>query len=369
MRTLWFEPERDLLMVIDQTGLPHELQLCALNSLADVCDAIKSMRVRGAPLIGIVAAFGVYFALRDKTATLEQASSTLLETRPTAVNLQWALERMQAELRVGAGAVAAQSSQPARALALAQLLLQEDANACGKIGDFGFEVLADLYERKRAREGDECVLNILTHCNAGWLATGAWGTALAPIYKAYMVGIPVHVWVDETRPRNQGASLTSWELGRSGVSHTLITDNAGGHLMQNGMVDVCLVGSDRTTANGDVCNKIGTYLKALAAYDNGVPFYAALPVSTIDFSLSDDVRQIPIEQRAAEEVTHLQGKDTDGVIRTVQVAPDGVRVSNYGFDVTPARLVTGLITELGIFSASPQGLAKIKEASFISQAG
>lgn len=355
MRTLWFEPERDALVVIDQTRLPHQLELHILNSLTDTCEAIITMRVRGAPLIGITAAFGIYFSLRDGSASLEETCQSLLATRPTAINLHWALERVQrslSELPV--------AERPANALALAQALLQEDAQACGRIGDYGMDVLERLYLRKREQVGEQAVLNILTHCNAGWLATGAWGTALAPIYKAHLAGMPVHVWVDETRPRNQGASLTAWELGRSGVPHTLIADNAGGHLMQHGMVDVCIVGSDRTTANGDVCNKIGTYLKALAAFDNSVPFYAALPVSTIDFSLDDGVQQIPIEQRDAMEMTHMLGKDSAGVLHRVQIAPDHTVVSNYGFDVTPARLVTALITEQGVHPATPAGLAAIR---------
>lgn len=355
MRTLWFEPERDALMVIDQTLLPHQLQVHPLQSLADTCDAIVAMRVRGAPLIGITAAFGVYFALRDGSADLDETCQSLLATRPTAVNLQWALQRVHQELSALPAV-----DRPAAALALARKLAQEDADACSRIGDYGLDVLEPLYWRKRQRDGEQAVVNILTHCNAGWLATGAWGTALAPIYKAHLAGMPVHVWVDETRPRNQGASLTAWELGRSGVPHTLIVDNAGGHLMQHGMVDVCLVGSDRTTANGDVCNKIGTYLKALAAMDNGVPFYAALPVSTIDFSLDDGVRQIPIEQRDADELTHMLGKDSAGAMQRLQIVPDGTAVSNYGFDVTPARLVTALITEQGVHPATPEGLAAIR---------
>lgn len=355
MRTLWFEPERDALVVIDQTYLPHQLELRTLRSLADTREAIITMRVRGAPLIGIVAAFGVYFSLRDSSADLDETCQSLSATRPTAVNLHWALTRIRGVL-----SCLPTAERAAEALALAQKLLQEDVEACGRIGDYGMDVLEQLYLRKREQDGERAVLNILTHCNAGWLATGAWGTALAPIYKAHLAGMPVHVWVDETRPRNQGASLTAWELGRSEVPHTLIADNAGGHLMQHGMVDVCIVGSDRTTASGDVCNKIGTYLKALAAFDNGVPFYAALPVSTIDFSLEDGIQQIPIEQRDAVEITHILGKDSSGVLHRVQIAPDNTVVSNFGFDVTPARLVTALITEQGVHPATPSGLAAIR---------
>lgn len=353
--TLWYDSQDNCLKVIDQTCLPFSLQVLAIKTLAQAADAIISMKVRGAPLIGITAAFGVYLSLRSDSSSLRYACEQLLTTRPTAVNLRWALDRMYNTLKV----LPAQQQAPA-ALTLAQQLLAEDAAACSTIGDFGLQILERLYLQKRDREGPDTVLNILTHCNAGWLATGAWGTALAPVYKAHAAGLPVHVWVDETRPRNQGASLTAWELGQSAVPHTLIVDNAGGHLMQHGMVDICLVGSDRTTASGDVCNKIGTYLKALAAYDNAIPFYAALPVSTVDFDTVDGVREIPIEQRAADEVTHMQGLDEAGQLQRIRIACPGSSVSNYGFDVTPARLVTGLITELGVFAASTEGLQALK---------
>lgn len=353
-KTLWFDAHNDCLKVIDQTQLPFELQVLSLQNLAQAADAIVSMKVRGAPLIGITAAFGVYLSIRADENSLAYACDLLLKTRPTAVNLQWALERMYQQLKD----LPASQQAPA-ALRLAQTLLDEDAAACGAIGDHGLEILTELYQQKCAQHGPGTVLNILTHCNAGWLATGAWGTALAPIYKAQLAGLPVHVWVDETRPRNQGASLTAWELTQSAVPHTLIVDNAGGHLMQHGLVDICLVGSDRTTSTGDVCNKIGTYLKALAARDNGVPFYAALPVSTIDFAAADGVREIPIEERAADEVSHVQGIDEAGVLRRVQIGNPGTAVSNYGFDVTPARLVSGLITERGVFAATREGLLQL----------
>lgn len=355
MRTLWFDDDALALNIIDQTLLPHRLQIITLGTLEDASEAIVSMRVRGAPLIGITAAFGVYLSLRSTPGSLESAYRQLLATRPTAINLRWALDRVLAAL-----SPMPKGQQVAAALMLAKTLLNEDASACGAIGDHGLKILEQILAHKRTQEGSDAVLNVLTHCNAGWLATGAWGTALAPIYKAHLAGLPVHVWVDETRPRNQGASLTAWELGRSNVPHTVIVDNAGGHLMQNGLVDVCLVGSDRTTANGDVCNKIGTYLKALAADDNNIPFYAALPVSTIDFELFDGVRDIPIEERAANEVTQMQGLDETGQVSTVSVMPADTRVSNFGFDVTPARLVTGLITEQGVFPATPDGLAAVK---------
>lgn len=354
-QTLWFDEQSASLKVIDQTRLPFELRVLELTTLEHVVDAIVSMKVRGAPLIGITAAFGLHLSLRANSHSLHRACERLMATRPTAVNLRWALERMYAQLNL----LPIQQQAPA-ALQLACTLLQEDAEACAAIGDAGLQLLRELYVRKCAQQGPDAVLNILTHCNAGWLATGAWGTALAPVYKAKQAGIPVHVWVDETRPRNQGASLTAWELAQSQVPHTLIVDNAGGHLMQHGLVDICLVGSDRTTSSGDVCNKIGTYLKALAARDNAIPFYAALPVSTIDFEAVDGVREIPIEQRSADEVTHVQGLDERGQLQRVQITGAGTVVSNYGFDVTPARLVTGLITELGVFPATTHGLSAIK---------
>lgn len=357
-RTLWFDYEDGSLKVIDQTVLPFQFKVLALNTLDDAVDAIVTMKVRGAPLIGITAAFGVYLSLRSDMHSLKTACEQLMKTRPTAVNLRWALERMRCALEP----VSVQQ-RPLHALLLAQHLLDEDVAACSAIGNYGLQLLQDIFHQKQAQHGIDTVLNVLTHCNAGWLATGAWGTALAPVYKAQLAGLPVHVWVDETRPRNQGASLTAWELGRSQVPHTLVVDNAGGHLMQHGLVDVCLVGSDRTTSAGDVCNKIGTYLKALAAYDNQIPFYAALPVSTVDFDSVDGVREIPIEERAAAEVTHIQGLDQAGVVRQVQVSAPGTAVSNFGFDVTPARLVTGIITELGVFPATATGLSQLRELS------
>jgi methylthioribose-1-phosphate isomerase len=363
-RTLWFDYEDGSLKVIDQTLLPFQFKVLALNTLADAVDAIVTMKVRGAPLIGITAAFGVYLSLRSDMHSLNAACEQLVKTRPTAVNLRWALERMRCALEP-----VSEPQRPLHALLLAQHLLDEDVAACSAIGNYGLQLLQDIYKQKQARHGIDTVLNVLTHCNAGWLATGAWGTALAPVYKAQLAGLPVHVWVDETRPRNQGASLTAWELGRSQVPHTLVVDNAGGHLMQHGLVDVCLVGSDRTTSAGDVCNKIGTYLKALAAYDNQIPFYAALPVSTVDFASVDGVREIPIEERAAAEVTHLQGLDQTGVLRQVQVSSPGTAVSNFGFDVTPSRLVSGIITELGVFPATAAGLLRLRELSPVASSG
>ncbi|MDO8271032.1 MAG: S-methyl-5-thioribose-1-phosphate isomerase, partial [Gammaproteobacteria bacterium] len=274
-RTIWFDEAQQCVRIIDQTLLPHHFNILSLHTLDSACHAIISMQVRGAPLIGVTAAFGVYLALHEGNVDLAGVCERLLKTRPTAVNLRWALDRVQAELLPLRA-----DQRPAAALSLACLMADEDATACGAIGDHGLPLLEQIWVEKRRRNPAAESLNVLTHCNAGWLATVDWGTALAPIYKAHFKGIPVHVWVDETRPRNQGAFLTAWELQQQGIPHTVIVDNAGGHLMQHGEVDLCLVGSDRTTATGDVCNKIGTYLKALAAFDNGVPFYVALPVST-----------------------------------------------------------------------------------------
>jgi methylthioribose-1-phosphate isomerase len=358
-QSIRFDENTQELSIIDQTLLPHQLSQLTLESLDAVCHAIISMQVRGAPLIGITAAFGVYLALRDQPGQLDSSCQRLLQTRPTAVNLQWALQRVHSSVFE-----VARDEQAQAALTVARQLLAEDAASCSAIGDHGLQVLERIWQRKQQSHTDPQqppVLNVLTHCNAGWLATADWGTALAPIYKAHLRGIPIHVWVDETRPRNQGAALTAWELKQQGVAHTVIVDNAGGHLMQHDLVDVCLVGSDRTTASGDVCNKIGTYLKALAAHDNNIPFYAALPVSTVDFNLHDGVRDIPIEERHGEEVSHLAGLDSEGVRRKIQVTPADTRISNFGFDVTPARLITGLITELGIFPATPTGLQALRK--------
>jgi methylthioribose-1-phosphate isomerase len=315
------------------------------------------MQVRGAPLIGAAAAYGLCLALRADAsdAGLEGASAILSATRPTAINLQWALDQMAAAVRNQP-----REARVAAAYRRAAEICDEDVAINQAIGRNGLA----LIEAIAARKGDDPV-NVLTHCNAGWLATVDWGTATAPIYMAHDAGIPIHVWVDETRPRNQGASLTAWELGHHGVKHTVIADNTGGHLMQHGMVDMAIVGTDRVTAQGDVCNKIGTYLKALAAKDNGVPFYVALPSPTIDFTVSDGVAEIPIEQRGGEEQSTMTGRTADGRIETVQVVPDGSPVANYGFDVTPARLVTGLITERGVLKATREALS----AAFPERAG
>jgi methylthioribose-1-phosphate isomerase len=346
-RTIWPTTDNTAVEIIDQTKLPHIFATLRLNTMRDAERAIRDMEVRGAPLIGVTAAYGVALAMRADTsdAGLADACGVLLAARPTAVNLRWGVEKMRALL-----APLPESERAAAAWKEAARIADEDVAINASIGKHGSEIIRAIYQKKNA------TVNILTHCNAGWLATVDWGTALAPIYTAFDAGIPLHVWVDETRPRNQGASLTAWELGQHGVPHTVIVDNAGGHLMQHGMVDMAIVGCDRVTARGDACNKIGTYLKALAAHDNGVPFYVALPTPTIDWTLQDGVKEIPIEERAQEEVTHISGLAEDGQVRTVQVTPKGSRAANFGFDVTPARLVTGLITERGVVAANVEAM-------------
>ena len=349
MRSIWLEPDGWAVGIIDQTRLPHALVRARLTTLAEAAHAIRAMRVRGAPLIGAAAAYGICLALRDDAsdAALDEACRVLSETRPTAINLRWALMDMRVALRP---VVPAQ--RLAAAYARAAAIADEDVAINAAIGEHGSTLIHTAFAKKNRRGRVE----ILTHCNAGWLATVDWGTALAPIFRAHDDGIPVHVWVDETRPRNQGASLTAWELGQHGVPHTIVVDNVGGHLMQHDRVDLCIVGTDRTTAQGDVANKIGTYLKALAARDNGVPFYVALPSPTIDWNVTDGIREIPIEQRDGTEVSDITGRLPSGEVATVRITPEGSPVANYAFDVTPARLVTALITERGICAASPEGL-------------
>lgn len=350
-RTIFRADEAGTVAVIDQTRLPFEFVLHHLHSASDAAVAIRDMVVRGAPLIGVTAAYGVALAMRDSPSdtSLVRAIEDLAATRPTAVNLRWALDRMAGVLEPTAVA-----ERASRAYAEAAAIADEDVAACEAIGRHGLRVIREIAARKPGE-----TVQVLTHCNAGWLACVDWGTALAPVYAAHESGVPVHVWVDETRPRSQGAFLTAFELGAHGVPHTVIADNTGGHLMQHGCVDLCLVGSDRTTATGDVANKIGTYLKALAARDNGVPFYAALPTSTIDWNLTDGVREIPIEERASREVTQVRGRTAGGGLVDVDVVAPGSPVSNPGFDVTPARLVTGIITERGIAAASRDGLLRL----------
>jgi methylthioribose-1-phosphate isomerase len=349
-RTIWCDAEKARVESIDQTKLPHFFETRRLVTLADAATAIADMWVRGAPLIGVTAAYGIALAMGEDASDtgLARACATLAATRPTAINLAWALERMRRSLWE-----LPPHERVSTAFEEAALIAEEDVATCSAIGDHGLA----LIRAAAARKPDGGPVNILTHCNAGWLATVDWGTATAPIYKAHEAGIPLHVWVDETRPRNQGASLTAWELGQHGVAHTIVVDNAGGHLMQIGKVDLCIVGTDRTTATGDVCNKIGTYLKALAAKDSDVPFYVAAPSSSIDFALRDGLAEVPIETRSPNEITHMTGRGADGGLATVQITPDGSPALNYGFDITPARLVTGLVTERGIVAANAQALA------------
>jgi len=351
-RSVWVDPADGWsVRIFDQTKLPWTLEVLRLTNVAEAAQAIRSMQTRGAPLIGAVAAYGVCLALRADASTdaLERDAAMLNATRPTAVNLRWAIERMLTRLR---------NTAPAERVAVAYdeagKIADEDAAQCEAIGRHGVGLIEEV---ARGRPGGR--VNVLTHCNAGWLATVDWGTALAPIYMAFERGIDIKVWVDETRPRNQGAALTAWELGSHGVAHTVIADNAGGHLMQHGEVDLVIVGTDRVTRTGDVANKIGTYLKALAARDNGVPFWVALPSTTIDWTIRDGVAEIPIEERSAAEVTHLTGRTADGTLATIQVTSPDSPAANPAFDVTPARLVTGLITERGLCDASEAGLLSL----------
>ena len=350
-RSIWLEADGWSVGVIDQSQLPHRFATIRLTTLDDAARAIATMQVRGAPLIGATAAYGVCLALRADASdeALERAVAKLMATRPTAINLKWALDEM-----VGAVRNRPRDDRLAAAYRRAAEICDQDVAINQAIGDHGARLIAAIAAKKTSAQP----VQVLTHCNAGWLATVDFGTALAPIYVAHDQGVPLHVWVDETRPRNQGAALTAWELGQHGVPHTVIPDNTGGHLMQHGMVDMVIVGTDRVTADGDVCNKIGTYLKALAAQDNGVPFYVGLPSPTIDFSVSDGLAEIPIEQRSADEVATVTGRTIDGRVETVRIVPEGSAVANYGFDVTPARLVTGLVTERGVIAPSREALAR-----------
>ena len=348
-RSIWVDTDGWSVMIIDQTKLPWSLDIVRLQDVRAAAAAIRSMQVRGAPLIGATAAYGLALAVREDPGTeeMERAAATLAATRPTAVNLRWALERMLTRLRnTRAGDRRRVAYEEAASVA------DDEVANCQAIGAHGALL---IQQARRGKEG--ATVNVLTHCNAGWLATVDYGTALAPIYTAHDAGVPVHVWVDETRPRNQGAALTAWELGRHGVPHTVLSDNAGGHMMQHGRVDLVIVGADRVTRAGDAANKIGTYLKALAAHDNQVPFWVAAPSSTIDWGVSDGVRDIPIEERDATEVTTVTGRAMDGSIATVRVVPTGSPAANPAFDVTPARLLTGIITERGLCEASPDALA------------
>ena len=357
-RSIWLEADGAGVGIVDQTVLPHRFATLKLTTLDDAARAISTMQLRGAPLIGAAAAYGMCLALRADPSdeAIDRAYAVLIKTRPTAINLKWALDEMVAAVRNRP-----RGERVAAAYQRAVEICDEDVAINQAIGRHGLVLIEDIAAKKKSSEP----VNVLTHCNAGWLATVDVGTATAPIYAAHDQGMKVHVWVDETRPRNQGASITAWELGQHGVPHTVIADNTGGHLMQHGMVDMAITGTDRVTARGDVCNKIGTYLKALAAKDNNVPFYVALPSPTIDFSVNDGLAEIPIEQRGADEQATVIGRTADGRIETVTVIPEGSAVANYGFDVTPARLVTGLITERGVLPATREGLA----AKFPERAG
>ncbi|RPF75833.1 MAG: S-methyl-5-thioribose-1-phosphate isomerase [Rickettsiales bacterium TMED254] len=351
-QTIWLNKQKNIVEVIDQTKLPHIFEIKEIKNSSEAANAIKNMVIRGAPLIGVMGAYGLMLGLFEDATdqNLKKTYDNLLLTRPTAVNLKWALKRVFDKVK--------NISQDERYLAAMEEAIaieKEDIKMCSAIGDNGLQIIKEIYQRKKESKAEKKV-NILTHCNAGWLATVDWGTALAPIYKAHRNGINVHVWVDETRPRNQGASLTAFELQNEGIPHTIIVDNAGGHLMQHGLVDLIIVGSDRTTCNGDVCNKIGTYLKALAAKDNQVPFFAALPVSTIDWEIRDGVKNIEIEARAEEEVTHITGLNKLGEIDSVKLVPHGSVAFNPGFDVTPNSLVTGLVTEKGVCKANYEAI-------------
>jgi len=348
-RTIWFD-EKDLVVkIIDQTKLPHKFEIKNLKTVKDVINAIKTMEVRGAPLIGATAAYGVVLAIMEKNDPqfIKTSCENLIKSRPTAINLKWAVNRMLKKL-----SAASHNEVLKIALEEAQLICEEDVKFCENIGLNGLKIIEKIYNKKND------TVNILTHCNAGWLATIDWGTATSPIYQAHKKGIKVHVWVDETRPRNQGASLTSYELNEEGIPNTIIADNAGGILMQRGEVDICIVGTDRTIATGDVANKIGTYLKALAAKDNNVPFYVALPSSTIDWE-TDDLKNIPIEERSSKELSHVVGLDENNNLKKVLIYPKKSKAMNLAFDVTPAKYVTGLITEKGICEASKEGLKKL----------
>jgi methylthioribose-1-phosphate isomerase len=350
-RTIWLGADGWTVEIIDQTRLPHALAIVTLATVEEAARAIKTMQVRGAPLIGATAAYGVCLALRRDASdeALDAAIAVLAEQRPTAINLRWALDEMRTAIRN-----LPRDTRVAAAYQRAAEIADADVETNRAIGRHGARLIADITARKKKGEP----VNILTHCNAGWLACVDWGTATAPIYEAHGGGTALHVWVDETRPRNQGAALTAFELGAHGVPHTIIVDNAGGHLMQRGLVDLCIVGADRVTSNGDVANKIGTYLKALAAEDNAVPFYVALPHSTIDWRLASG-GDIPIEERSADEVLIMSGRTTDGQVIAVEIAAPGSPARNDAFDVTPARLVTGLITERGVCPASAEGLAAL----------
>ena len=351
LTTIWYEKKTDKVKIIDQRLIPFELKIIELNTVDEVCFAIKEMQVRGAPLIGVTAAYGIYIASKENANIdfLLKISQRINSTRPTAVNLSWALSEVMNKI------VDLKEDQISeKTLEIANQIRQDDIDNCKKIGEYGYELIKNIYEMKNKP------VNILTHCNAGWLAAVDWGTALAPVFIAHKKNIPIHVWVDETRPRNQGFSLTSWELLNENIPNSLIVDNVGGHLMQHNKIDICITGTDRTASNGDVCNKIGTYLKALAAYDNNIPFYVSAPISSIDFTIENGVRDIPIEERDSEEVSHISGLDENNDLKTIKIVPDGSSCTNFAFDVTPAKYITNLITEKGIVGANYQSISSLK---------
>ena len=350
-KSIWLDKKKLVVVVIDQRLLPHQFKLLYLKNIKDVKKAIQNMAVRGAPLIGVTAAYGIYLSMKKDPSdkNLNSSVNFLIDARPTAINLSWALEFMKKKLLDEKPSNRVHASKK-----LAEKISNNDIKCCKKIAENGLKIILEIRKRKKNK-----TINILTHCNAGWLATVDWGTALSPIFLAHRKKIKIHVWVDETRPRNQGSSLTSWELLQEKIPHTIITDNAGGHIMQHGMVDMCITGSDRTTANGDVCNKIGTYLKALSAYDNKIPFYVALPSNTIDLNSKNYLKDVPIEERNSDELTYIHGINSKGKNTKIRITPKGSKASNYSFDVTPAKYITRLITEKGIHKPSKIEIKKI----------
>lgn len=351
LTSIWYDEKEDHINIIDQTLLPHYIKIRSLKTLNDSVLAIKNMLVRGAPLIGVTAAYGMYLASRQNSSyeNLLTAAHLLKSSRPTAINLKWSVDKIISEVKN----IVNNRSQ--FILSLANKIRKEDIISCSKIGDNGFHLIEDIYKNKQS------TVNVLTHCNAGWLATVDWGTALSPIFKANRKNIPIHVWVDETRPRNQGFNLTAWELMNEGIPNSLIVDNVGGYIMQKGDVDLCITGTDRTTLNGDVCNKIGTYLKALAAYDNNIPFFVAAPISSIDFSISDGLKNIPIEERSTEEVSTIYGINSKGVIDKIRIVPENAKCKNYAFDITPAKYITKIITEKANVDPTTESISTLLE--------
>ncbi len=351
LTTIWYDEAKEVVKIIDQRLLPFELRIVELNTLEDFCFAIKEMQVRGAPLIGVTAAYGMYVASKTTKnfSELEKAGDSLKSTRPTAVNLSWAVDKIITEIKD-----IEKSNLQEIILSIANEIRDQDIINCKAIGENGSKLIENIYKKTQKK------VNVLTHCNAGWLAAVDWGTALAPIFIANQKKIPIHVWIDETRPRNQGFSLTAWELMHEKIENSLIVDNVGGHLMQNGMIDLCITGTDRTSLNGDVCNKIGTYLKALAAKDNDIPFYVAAPISSIDFNIKNGVKEIPIEERDPDEVSIIEGIDENNNRKKIKIIPEGSNCKNYAFDITPAKYITKLITEKGVVDSNEESIGGLK---------